>query len=30
MKEFLIGAVSFWYAKCPGPRLYRWVTNKFI
>lgn len=25
-----IGVVAFWYAKCPAPKLYRWVTNKFI
>lgn len=34
MKDAIVGAiisaVSFWYAKCPGPRLYRWVTDKFI
>lgn len=23
-------AVLFWYVKCPAPRLYRWVTDKFI
>jgi hypothetical protein len=34
MKDYLIGlvigTVSFWYAKCPLPRLYRWATNKMI
>jgi len=34
MKDAIIGAVisavSVWYAKCPGPRLYRWITDKFI
>jgi prepilin signal peptidase PulO-like enzyme (type II secretory pathway) len=27
---FVIGAVSFWYAKCPLPRAYRYITDKFI
>jgi len=34
MKDAIVGAVigtvSFWYAKCPGPRLYRWTVSKFI
>jgi len=29
-REFVVGALAFWYVKCPAPRLYRYVTGKFI
>jgi hypothetical protein len=23
-------AAVFWYVKCPGPRLYRWLDEKWM
>jgi hypothetical protein len=30
IREFVIGVLAFWFVKCPVPRAYRYITDKFI